>query len=429
MRTRLSTEGSASHYTPAVQELPYLTTDFPGIGGTIKARPEDFFVQEIPLYEPTGEGEHVYVEIEKINATTYDAINRIASALGIGSRDIGFAGMKDARAVTRQTLSIPGVTEEQVMRLQVPDVKPLWAARHGNKLRIGHLKANRFAVKIREVKPTDVIKLQVPLKALAERGMPNYFGEQRFGRRDNNDRLGAAYIRGDATALLSELLGRPDSKVDDEAAMQFRAAFDRGELEEAMRLMPPGHGMEFRVLKRLIQSQRPQAAVWAADDKIRKLWVSALQSRVFNTIAGKRIGSLGQVMNGDVAYKHENGACFTVEDAATEQPRADRFEISPTGPLVGFRVTLPQGEPLAIEQAAFDAYPVSPDDFRNGSLRVKGDRRPLRVQPTDIKLEAGVDEHGSHITVAFTLPAGCFATVLLRELMKNDQQPTESVTA
>jgi len=405
-----------------VQDLPYLTIDFPGIGGVIKARPEDFFVQEIPLYEPSGEGEHVYVEIEKINATTYDAINRIAGALGIGSRDIGFAGMKDARAVTRQTLSIPGVTEEQVMYLKIPDIKLLWAARHGNKLRIGHLKSNRFAIKVRDVKPTDVIKLRAPLKILSERGMPNYFGEQRFGRRDNNDRLGAAYVRGDAKALLAELLGRPDPTVDDEAGMQFRAAFDRGELQEALKLMPPGHRMEFRVLKRLIQSERPQAAVWAVDDKIRKLWVSALQSRVFNTIVAKRIGSLGQVMNGDVACKHENGASFTVEDAAVEQPRADRFEISPTGPLVGFRVTLPKGEPLAIEQAAFDAYPISPNDFRNGSLKVKGDRRPLRVQPTDVELEAGVDEHGSYITVAFTLPAGCFATVMMRELMKNDRE-------
>ena len=403
-----------------MNELPYLTTDFPGIGGTIKARPEDFFVQEVPLYEPTGDGEHVYVEIEKVGVTTYDAINRIAAALGIGSRDIGFAGMKDARAVTRQTLSIPGVTEEQVMMLKVPDVKALWAARHGNKLRIGHLKANRFAIKIREVTPTDVLKLRAPLKVLSERGMPNYYGEQRFGRRDNNDRLGAAYIRGDAKALLTELLGRPDPAVDDEAGLQFRAAFDRGELQEALKLMPRGHGMEFRVLKRLIQSERPQAAVWAIDDKIRKLWMSALQSRVFNTIVAKRIGSLGQVMNGDVAYKHENSACFSVENAAVEQPRADRFEISPTGPLVGFRVTLQTGVPMAIEQAAFDAYPISPGDFRNGSLRVKGERRPLRVQPTDIELEAGVDEHGSYITVAFTLPAGCYATVLLRELMKND---------
>jgi tRNA pseudouridine13 synthase len=142
---------------------------------------------------------------------------------------------------------------------------------------------------------------------------------------------------------------------------------------------------------------------------------------LFNEIVAKRIDSLDRLMPGDFAYKHENGACFLVEDAAREQPRANDFEISPTGPLIGFRVSMPQGEPLRIEEEAFAAHGLTPQDFkRAGSLRVKGDRRPLRVQPTDIDLAAGVDEHGPHITVAFTLPAGSFATVLLRELMKTD---------
>src|SRR5437867_13038790 len=90
--------------------LPYLTRDFPGVGGSIKQRPEDFFVQELPLYEPSGEGEHVYCEIQKIGLTTFDAINRIADALHVSSRGIGYAGLKDARAITRQIFSILGTT-------------------------------------------------------------------------------------------------------------------------------------------------------------------------------------------------------------------------------------------------------------------------------------------------------------------------------
>src|SRR5437016_13698827 len=97
--------------------LPYLLTNFPGIGGVIKQRTEDFFVQEIPLYEPSGEGEHVYIEIQKVGLTTFDAIHRIADALRISSRDIGYAGMKDARAVSRQTFSIWGVKGEEVAGL------------------------------------------------------------------------------------------------------------------------------------------------------------------------------------------------------------------------------------------------------------------------------------------------------------------------
>lgn len=407
--------------------LPYLTRDFPGIGGTIKERAEDFFVQEIPIYEPSGEGEHVFAEIQKINLTTFDAINRIARTLDISSRDIGYAGLKDAKAVARQIISIPGVSEDVVMHLRIPDISVLWAIRHNNKLRLGHLKANRFAIKIRNVSPTDVLKLQPVLAEIQRRGMPNYFGEQRFGRRGDNDKLGAAYVRGDHKALLSALLGEPDSQVDDPQTAQARTAFDRHDLEESMRHWPRHCGMERRVLHRLIKTHRPSSAVWAIDEKLRRLWVSALQSRIFNEIVAKRIDTLDRLMDGDFAYKHENGACFQVESAAAEQPRADTFEISPTGPLIGFRVSLPKGEPLKMEEEVFASHGLSPRDFkRAGSLRVKGDRRPLRVRPIDVELAGGADEHGPFITVAFTLPAGSFATVLMRELMKNEATPNDA---
>src|SRR5919107_3612385 len=110
--------------------LPYLTRDFPGIGGTLKNRAEDFFVQEVPLYEPAGEGEHVYCEIQKVGLTTFEAISRVARKLNVPTRSIGYAGMKDARAVTRQVLSIAGTTPEAVMSLRVPGLTVQWAARH-----------------------------------------------------------------------------------------------------------------------------------------------------------------------------------------------------------------------------------------------------------------------------------------------------------
>jgi len=311
------------------------------------------------------------------------------------------------------------------MSLKIPGVTALWAARHVNKLRLGHLKANRFAVKIRDVNPTDVIKIRPVLAELQKIGMPNYFGEQRFGRRGENDRLGAAFVRGDHKALLSALLGEPNPTLDDPATIQARSAFDRGELEESLRLWPRNAGLERRILHRLFKTHRPSAAVWAIDEKLRRLWVSALQSRVFNEIVAERIGGLGKILPGDWAYKHENGACFLVENADVEQSRADTFEISPTGPLIGFRVSLPEGQPLEMEQRAFAAHSLTPADFkRTGQLRVKGDRRPLRVKPSDVELASGVDEHGPHVTVAFTLPAGSFATVLLRELTKADEQNT-----
>ena len=408
-------------------DLPYITSEFPGIGGVLKERPEDFFVQEIPLYEASGEGEHVYCEIQKIRLTTHQAIDRIARALNVPPRDIGYAGMKDAHSVSRQILSIPGVTPEQAMELKWPDLTVQWASRHGNKLRRGHLAGNRFAVKIRQVNPTDVLRLGPIIEQLQKRGMPNYYGEQRFGIRGDNDQLGAALVRADNKRVLSLLLGTPRPGIDDPHTTEARAAFDAHDLEKAMKLYPRRHGMERRVLARLIKTSRPSAAIRLIDNRLKDLWVSAVQSSLFNQVVAARIPTLDQVMPGDLAYKHDNGAVFLVHDAAAEQPRADRFEISPTGPMIGYRLTLPEGEPLRIEQEVMDKAGLKPADFRaSGRLRVKGARRPLRVRPENVELSAGVDEFGAQITVAFRLPSGSFATVFLDELMKSRESAPES---
>lgn len=402
-------------------DLPYFTRDFPGVGGVLKQRPEDFFVQEVPLYEPSGQGEHVYCEFQKVGLTTFEAISQIARTLKVSSRDIGYAGMKDARAVTRQMISIFGTTNAAVQALQIPNISILWSAKHDNKLRIGHLAGNRFVIRIRDVKATDVVKLQPVLDVLKTRGMPNYFGDQRFGRRGNNDQLGAALIRDDNEAVLKLLLGTPDTSVDDQFTLKARAAFDARDNAGSMHAWPRRSGMERRILARLMKTHRPSAAVRTVDEKIRRLWISALQSRLFNAVIAQRIASIDQLMDGDLAYKHENGACFTVESAATEQPRAQAFEISATGPLVGYRMSMPTGKPLEVEQAALAELHLSPEDFRKaGKHKIKGARRPLRVRPADVELSGGVDEHGNFISVAFTLPAGSYATVLLRELMKAD---------
>jgi tRNA pseudouridine13 synthase len=254
--------------------------------------------------------------------------------------------------------------------------------------------------------------------------LPNYFGEQRFGRRGDNDQLGGALLRSDHEALIRLLLGTPIKNVEPSNIFEARRYFDNGDFESAMKKWPRSSGMERRVLARFMKTQSAFKAQMLIEPKLRRLWMSALQSRVFNDVVAARIGSLAKVLQGDLAYLHDRGACFTVEDAEKEQPRADAFEISATGPMLGYRMSLPGGEPLAIEQAIHDRYGLTREDFRRPSHdKAKGDRRPLRVKPTDTALSGGMDEHGHFITVAFTLPAGSFATVLMRELMKNDQSP------
>jgi len=403
------------------QSLPYITADLPGIGGILKERPEDFNVTELPLYEPSDQGEHVFCEIQKTGMTTFQVIDRLAAELHVSSRDIGYAGMKDAHSVSRQNFSILGTTPEQVMSLATPGMSILWATRHGNKLRLGHLAGNRFVIKVRKVAPTDVVKLAEICKRLQDRGVPNYFGEQRFGYRADNDKLGAALVRGDDQGVLKLLLGTPRKEIDDPQSMQARAAFDAGDTEEAMRRFPRRCGMERRILAGLNKTQNPRAAVGKIDQRLRRLWISALQSSFFNQVVARRIDSLHQVLQGDLAYKHDSGAVFLVEDAVKEQPRADAFEISPAGPLIGYRLTMPQGDALKIEQEVFDAAGIHAADFRvAGKLKVKGARRSMRFRPKDMEYSAGVDANGSYITAAFTLPAGAFATVVMRELMKGE---------
>jgi tRNA pseudouridine13 synthase len=255
--------------------------------------------------------------------------------------------------------------------------------------------------------------------------MPNYFGEQRFGRRRNNHLLGAAILRGDDMEALKLLLGSPDKTLDNPQQRSAREAFDRGDYAASMKHYPRSSGTERRLLARFIKSRNPGGAIRMVDQRIRRLWISALQSDLFNDVVAKRIDSLDKVMVGDLAEK-ENGAVFRVEDVALEQPRCDAFEISPTGPLIGYRMTLPELEALQIEQEVFAARAIKPGDFRvAGRLKVKGARRALRVRPTDVQLAAGVDEHGPHVTAAFTLPAGSFATVFLRELMKEEPDSSE----
>lgn len=407
-------------------DLPFFLADFTGVGGRIKQRPEDFFVQEIPLYEPSHDGDHVMAEIEKVGLSTMAALDTIGRQLNVNPRDIGYAGMKDAQAVTRQIVTIPRVTPEEAMAVKTDRVSVNWAHKHRSKLRLGHLSANRFAIKIRDVDPMKVVTLRPALDTLGTRGMPNFFGEQRFGRRNTNDLMGAAFVRGDDKEVLRLMLGDPRVDQDDPASLESRQHYMNGDYERAIKAMPHWAHGERRALARLIKTSDPYQAVMAVDMPIRRLWVTALQSRIFNEIVRRRISEIDQVLQGDMAYKHANGACFLVDNPAIEAARLASFEISATGPMVGRRLSMPRGVPYEMERELFDKYDVQPDDFRSSHRdRSHGDRRPIRVQPKDTKLESGVDEHGGFITVAFTLPPGAYATVLMRELMRTDEPGTD----
>ncbi len=340
--------------------LPFLTADVPGIGGTIRTLPEDFRVDEQPLYLPCGEGEHLYLRVSKRGLTTHQMVARFASTLGIKARCIGVAGLKDANAVTTQMVSVQGVAPDAIARLR-PDDRILSVellGRHRNRLRTGHHRGNAFRLVVRGVHPGAATRVPAVLELLSRRGVPNYFGPQRQGRAGINYKVGAA------------LLG-----------------------DERRRAKVP----------------KPQ-----------RLWyLHAYQSFLFNRVLASRIDRIDRVLVGDWAMKHDNGACFRVEDATAEQRRAEAFEISPTGPLFGSRAPWASGEPGEIERAAAAELGSTPESLTRAAAgcRFRGERRSLRV-----RLE-GLDWNlsGDQLSVSFTLPPGAYATSVLRELMKNNE--------
>jgi len=399
-----------------VIDLPYLTADQPGAGGQLKAKPEDFLVEEIPLYLPAGEGQHVYVTIEKRGLSTHVAINKIARALQIKSSAIGYAGLKDAQAITRQTLSLNNVSLQAVEALEIPGIKILAVKRHRNKLKIGHLAGNRFVIKVRQVTEEAVPVAQKILSILQVKGAPNFFGEQRFGNRNNTHLLGEALVRKDAARFVAEYLGHPhpDERADLQAARQL---VDEGRLDEALAQWPPKFSSERRLLRAIVNANgQIDVAPKILDKKLKSLFVSAFQSALFNQLLVRRLDTLDRLEDGDVAFIHGKGAAFVVKEAAVEQPRADEFEISPSGPLFGPRTLMPEGEPGQREWSLLAERSLTLDDFNISGLRVRGARRPYRFKIANARV--WWDEA---LMVSFELPPGTYATTVMAEIMKNRQ--------
>lgn len=407
---------------------PTLTADLPGTGGVIKQRPEDFLVEETPLYEPAGEGEHLYLFIEKRGMSTMQLTGLLANHFDVPKRAVGVAGLKDKHAITRQVVSIhaPGKRFEDFPMIRDERVGVLWTDYHTNKLRRGHLKGNRFSIRIRGVSPTAVVRAKPILARLEQRGVPNRFGPQRFGFLENNHQVGAALLRGDHDAALTHLLGPGD--LHPESQPEARAAFAQGDFAEALSRMPNALRTEQAALRVLARGGSPKQALAAMGRGVGEYYLAAFQSAIFNTVLDQRLadGSWDRILPGDIAQIARNRACFTIDEETAGNPdtpaRLGRFEIAPTGPMWGPSMMRASGAADELEVAALAEAGFAPDELkpRGVSARwtLEGDRRPLRIPLIDPDLEGGVDEHGPFVRVAFELPRGAFATTVLHEIMK-----------
>lgn len=423
----------STHVAPKV----YLTGDIPPIGGLIKQRPEDFLVDELPAYAPSGEGEHIYMLITKRMMSTMQMLDVLAKHFKVRSKDIGYAGLKDKHAITRQVVSVyaPGKKIEDFPMLQHESLGVNWADYHTNKLRPGHLAGNRFSIKIRSVNPMHVRHALACLKRLQITGVPNRIGEQRFGMIGNNHLIGRAIIMQDYAAAVRELLG--PSHTFPHFNAEARALFTQGKYREAIMAYPREARTECRVLNQLAQGRSERDAILSLDDTTIRFYLTAFQSAVFNAVLDQRLaaGTLATMQEGDVALKHENHAVFLVDaatladdaarppqDALSLASRVASFDLSPSGPMWGSRMLQATHAAGDVERRCLASLGVTPEDLtrhdNTSRWPLEGKRRPLRVPITDPEVEGGVDEHGAYIRCAFELPRGSFATVVMRELMK-----------
>ena len=401
----------------------FLTTQYAGIGGVIKTCVEDFFVEELPLRQPRGEGTQVYILIEKREISTMDAIAAIAKALGIRRQDIGYAGQKDARAVARQRISVDHIKIEKLRNLNIPKVRMLDFTRHDKKLAIGHLAGNRFVVRLRKIeqpiRKAEKIASDV-FEILAKKGVPNFFGPQRFGNRGDSHLLGEAIVKGRTDEFVDLFLGRPDDK-ELPAFSDARRLYENGDYKSAFRKWPYSFADQRRALKTLIETKGDKRRAYNVVDKhLKKFFVSAFQSELFNQVLDARMPDIDKLLTGDMAYKHINGAMFKVEDAAAEQPRCEAFEISPTGPLVGGRMAALTGQAGDIENKIIAKAGLETRDLEQLENYVRGGRRPLRFGPRNWAVAAGDDGLGQYLELKFELDSGSYATALLREIAKKD---------
>jgi tRNA pseudouridine13 synthase len=290
----------------------------------IRTEPEDFRVEELPLYSPSGEGEHTFVHVEKRLVTTEEVAQLLARAAGVGARDVGYAGRKDRLAVATQWFSVPRLDPHRALDLSFEGVRVLEATVHGHKLRTGQLRGNRFEIAVRGVDDKAREAARARLAEIGRVGMANPFGSQRFGRAGRNVEIGARLLRGEI------------------------------------------------VLK---------------DRRKARFAISALQSAVFNDVLAARPTGIGEFEFGDVAVLHGSGGQFLIEDVEREQPRAAAFEISPTGPIFGSRVIEPMGEVALREKAALELRGICLADLRPPrGIRLRGARRALRVRPGNTQM-------------------------------------------
>jgi len=388
------------------------------IHGVIKSSPDDFIVVERPLYEPCGDGEHLYLTVRKTNMSHEELVRRVAKEFGVSNREVGTAGRKDLRAVTTQSISVHLPGKQIDAPNTIGSVEVLSSSWHTNKLRLGHLLGNHFSLRLREVEVHAFEHIEKRLDALKKNGLPNAFGPQRFGNSENNHTLGLAIVLEDWDAVVRTLL---------QGENRHNMFVSEGEYKKALDTWPFGQPAERNILQALSQGKSSQQACKTTHKQVRKLWVNAFQSAMFNKVLHERLqdGTWDTILDGDLVWNEDGGGRtfeITSEDVESSDilERVRSFAISPSGPLWGEKMRLPSAEVLELEQSVLSSFGVNEAHLSQMKKIAKGARRPLRVQVGNPIASMGSVSNGDFVGVEFDLPSGSYATVVIQYLLTGE---------
>ena len=326
--------------------------------------PRDFTVEEVPLYDFSGEGEHLVLKIRKKELTTWEMLDILSTHLGIRRRDIGYAGLKDKHAMTIQYISIMAIHESKLEDFSHPQIKILDRVRHANKIRIGHLKGNRFHLRFKKVLGVQKEMLDSVLAWVKRNGVPNYFGYQRFGMHGDNWQEGQKILSGE---------------------LKMRDRKNREFLISAYQSYLFNHWLSKRIeICRLLEEFTESEA-----EQVMQLPSGTLQHT-------KKQKGFFKILEGDVLMHYPYGRVFYAEDPMVESERFDERDLSPTGLIPGKKAKLAEGAAREIERL-FDE-----------EMRESGSRRYAWIFPTHIQSKHIPEK--AHYELEFFLPKGCYAT-------------------
>ena len=328
---------------------------------------ENFVVEEKQLYEWSNQGEWLILKIRKKDLTTHELLKILSERVGVKTRDIGYAGLKDKHGMTIQNISIPKRFLNKIEKFKHPKIKILEKHIHSNKLKIGHLKGNRFFIRLKKVSPTDAKKIDKVLKEIKKFGIPNYFGYQRFGR-DNSAIQGKQIIEGELVirnrAVEKLLINAYQSELFNEwltERIKLSNIFNEFDAKELLNRYP----------KEIVEFVKKQKHPF-------------------------------KLLPGDLMRHYPYGRDFPLE-----LDEVDRFvekDISPTGLLSGKKVKIATDFAGEIEKKYYRIIPGR-----------DGERRYAWIFPEDI--QGNYNEKEWQYNLNFFLPKGAYATVFLEILL------------